>query len=139
MPTPIRVRNARGELIEPAAVSASDAKNAFGRILERVAKDGGVTITRRHEPFAVVIPVETYARLAGTEASALNTLSAEFDALLERMQTPEMAAAMQRAFQMTPGALGRAALKEAVGRVRRRGAKAARRGLHAAKTRARRG
>jgi hypothetical protein len=37
MPNPLRVRNARGELIEPVEVSASDAKNGFGRILERVA------------------------------------------------------------------------------------------------------
>ena len=55
-----------------------------------------MTITRRHEPFAVVIPVETYARLAGTEASALNTPSAEFAVLLERMQESEMAAAMRQ-------------------------------------------
>ena len=65
MPTPLRVRNPRGEMIEPPEVSASDAKNGFGRILERVAREGGVTITRRHEPIAVVIPVETYRRLAG--------------------------------------------------------------------------
>jgi len=130
MATSIRVRNARGELVVPSEVSASDAKNAFGRILERVTKDGGVTITRRSEPVAVVIPFETYARLAGTEAGVLNTLSAEFDALLQRMQEPGMAAAMQRAFDMTPLELGRAA----VAPVAKRAAAARRR-----KTRAKRG
>ena len=103
MANPIRFRNARGELIEPAEVSASDAKNGFGRILERVARDGGVTITRRNAPVAVVIPVATYARLAGAEDGALDTLAAEFDALLDRMQAPGVAAAMQRAFDMSPG------------------------------------
>jgi len=110
MTTSIRVRNARGELVIPSEVSASDAKNTFGQILERVTKDGGVTITRRSEPVAVVIPFETYARLAGTEAGVLSTLSAEFDALLERMQAPGMADAMQRAFDLAPADLGRAAV-----------------------------
>ena len=110
MNNPIRVPNPRGELVEPGAVSASDAKNGFGRILERVAREGGVTITRRHEPVAVVIPIETYRRLAAAEAGSLETLSAEFDALLARMKAPGMAEAMQRAFEMTPEALGDAAL-----------------------------
>ncbi len=110
MPSPIRVRNARGELIEPASVSASDAKNGFGRILARVAADGGVTITRRNEPIAVVIPVDAYARLAGAEADLLGTLAAEFDALLDRMQAPGMAEAMQRAFDLPAEDLGAAAV-----------------------------
>jgi hypothetical protein len=42
MPTPARVPNPRGEMIGPPEVSASDAENGFGRILERVAREGGV-------------------------------------------------------------------------------------------------
>jgi prevent-host-death family protein len=95
-------------MIEPPEVSASDAKNGFGRILDRVAREGGVTITRR--PVAVVIPIETYRRLAAAEAGSLETLTAEFDALLARMQTPGLGEAMQQAFEMTPEALGDAAL-----------------------------
>ena len=110
MPDEIRVRNARGELIVPTKVSASDAKNAFGRILERVTKDGGVTITRRSQPFAVVIPIDTYARLAQADAGHLDTLSSEFDAMLERMQAPGVAHAMHRAFDMETKELSRAAL-----------------------------
>jgi len=98
----IRIRNARGELIEATEVSASDAKNSFGRILERVAKDGGVTITRRHEPLAVVIPIETYMRLANAEARMLDTLSDEFDALLARMLVPGAAEVMHTALAMAP-------------------------------------
>jgi prevent-host-death family protein len=111
-----RIRNARGELIRPTEVSASDAKNSFGRILERVAKDGAVTITRRREPLAVVIPIETYLRLANSEARMLNTLSAEFDAVLARMQMPGAAEAMQTAFAMAPAELGRAAVEMAARR-----------------------
>ncbi len=139
MTNPRRIRNARGELFEAAEVSASDAKNSFGRILERVAKDGGVTITRRREPFAVVIPVATYARLAGTEAGILNTLSAEFDALLERMQAPGVTEAMQRAFDMDPRNLGRAAVGAVAENAAPRRAKAALHRRRAVKSRARRG
>ncbi len=87
-------------MIEPPKVSASDARNGFGRILERVARECRVTITRRHEPVAVVIPIETNRRLA----------AAEFDALLARMQAPGVCEAMQwgaRGQVLTCGILGR--------------------------------
>lgn len=115
MNSAIRVPNPRGEMIEPPEVSASDAKNGFGRILERVAREGGVTITRRHEPVAVVIPIETYRRLAGAEAGLLDSLSAEFDAVLARMQAPGVADAMQSAFELAPEELGAAAVAAAAG------------------------
>ena len=115
MNNPIRVPNPRGEMIEPPSVSASDAKNGFGRILERVAREGGVTITRRHEPVAVVIPIETYRRLAGADAGLLDSLSAEFDAVLSRMQAPGAAEAMQSAFEMAAEELGAAAVAAAAG------------------------
>ena len=112
MGSPIRVRNPRGELVDSPEVSASDAKNV-GRILDVVATAGGVTITRRRTPLAVVIPVETYTRLLAAEGSALDSLTSEFDALLERMQQPGMAEAMERAFRMSPAQLGEAAVAQA--------------------------
>ena len=108
----IRVRNARGELVEPAKISASDAKNGFGRILERVTKEGGVSITLRNEPKFVVISVETYQRMARADSRSLNTLTDEFDALLDRMQEPGVRPAMERAFGMTPEELGHAARRQ---------------------------
>lgn len=109
----IRIRNARGELVEPAKISSSDAKNGFGRILERVTKEGGVAITLRNEPKFVVISVETYQRMARADSRSLNTLTDEFDALLDRMQEPGVRAAMERAFSMTPEELGHAARRQA--------------------------
>lgn len=108
----IRIRNARGELVELARISSSDAKNGFGRILERVTKEGGVAITLRNEPKFVVISVETYQRLARADSRSLNTLTDEFDALLDRMQEPGVSAAMERAFSMTPEELGDAARRQ---------------------------
>ena len=108
----IRIRNARGELVEPARISSSDAKNRFGKILERVTEEGGVAITLRNEAKFVVISVEAYQRLARADARSLNTLTDEFDALLNRMQDPGTRAAMERAFSMTPKELGRAARRQ---------------------------
>ena len=105
----IRIRNARGELVEPAKISSSDAKNAFGRILERVTKEGGIAITLRNQPKFVMISVETYQRMARADSRSLNTLTDEFDALLDRMQEPGARAAMERAFSMTPKELGHVA------------------------------
>jgi prevent-host-death family protein len=109
----IRIRNARGEFVEPARISSSDAKNGFGRVLERATKEGGVAITLRNEPRFVVIPIETYQRLAQADSRSLDTLTGEFDALLDRMQAPGSRAAMERAFGMTPEELGHAARHQA--------------------------
>jgi prevent-host-death family protein len=108
----IRIRNARGEFVEPARISSSDAKNAFGRILERVTKDGGVAITLRNEMKFLVISVETYQRMARADSRSLDTLTDEFDALLDRMQQPGARAAMERAFSKTPEELGHAARRQ---------------------------
>ncbi len=42
MAAALRIRNPRGELVEPAKVSASDAKNGFGRILDRDGRREGL-------------------------------------------------------------------------------------------------
>lgn len=122
----LKIRNARGELVEPARISSSDAKNGFGRILERVTKEGGIAITLRNEPRFVVISVETYQRMARADSRSLDTLTDEFDALLDRMQEPGAQAAMERAFGMTPEELGHAALRRG-GVVKRSAAKKAKR------------
>lgn len=114
MATVIRsTRSPRGKLAHAPQISASAAKNSFGRILDRVAKEGRIAITKHDEPRAVLISIEEYRVLAGAAEITLNTLSDEFDALFERMQKPGAAAAMQKAFALTPTQLGRAAIKHA--------------------------
>ena len=112
MSSAIKIRNARGELVEPARISSTDAKNRFGAVLERVTDEGGVAITLRNEPKFVLISVDTYQRLARADSRSLNTLTEEFDALLNRMQEPGSRAAMEHAFSMTPEELGRAARRQ---------------------------
>ena len=105
------VRSRRRALSVPSQVSASDAKNGFGRLLDRVAKEGRLAITKHDEPCAMLISIDEYRVLAAAQEATLETLAAEFDALFARMQTPAAAAAMQKAFAMTPAELGQAAVK----------------------------
>src|SRR5437868_2178018 len=99
-----RAAGSRVALAGAPQVSASTAKNSFGRILDRVAREGRVAITKHDEPCAVLISIDEYRALVGVQAAALDTLSNEFDALFKRMQTPGAEAAMQRAFALPSAA-----------------------------------
>jgi prevent-host-death family protein len=105
------LRNRRGERI--AEVSASDAKNAFGRVLDTVSRTGLVAITRHSEPRAVLLSLEEYRALAQDGANVLAALQGEFDAMLDRMNAPGQREAMQEAFDTPPAELGRLAVKGA--------------------------
>lgn len=108
-----RFRNHRGELVEAPAFSASDAKNAFGRVLDAVVRTGMVTITRHDEPRAVLLSMEEYRALTEVRGSALDALAGEFDAMLSRMQAPGARKAMRSAFDTPAAELGRIAVKGA--------------------------
>jgi antitoxin Phd len=91
------------------SVTATEAQNEFGRILDTVAQDRVVIITRHNTPRAVIMSVDRFDELSGADKAVLDTLTEEFDALFDRMQTPEANAAMDRAFYASPEELGRAA------------------------------
>jgi antitoxin Phd len=101
---------------EAVSVSATEAKNEFGRILERVMQGARVVITRHEAPKAVLISVEEFEVLSRAHQTRLDTLSGEFDALLARMQTPAARAGMKAAFRASPKQLGRAAAARKRGR-----------------------
>lgn len=98
-------------------ISATVAKNQFGRILEGVIRGGTVVITKHDAPKAVLISVEEFHALSRANQTRLDTLSREFDALLVRMQTPAARAGMKAAFGASPKQLG----KTAVAAARKRG------------------
>ena len=118
-------RNHKGELVSMPEVSASQAKTTFGEVLERVARTGGVAITRHNVPKAVLISWEEFEALRTARNDSLDALADEFEPLLQSMQTPEHEAAMAKFFASTPEELGRAAYEAA--RPRRPAAAAARR------------
>lgn len=107
-------RNRQGELVDLPTVAASRFKNEFGAVLEQAALGGAVAITKHDTPKAVLLSYAEFESLVQARSPALDELTAQFDELLERMQTPKSKAAMAKAFDATPLQLGRAAVKAAV-------------------------
>jgi prevent-host-death family protein len=98
---------------EAASISATVAKNEFGRILEKVIQGGTVVITKHSAPKAVLISVDEFNALSRAHRVDLDTLSSEFDLLLAKMQTPAARAGMKAAFNASPKRLGQAAVAAA--------------------------
>lgn len=107
--TALTLRNARGEDNHVTEFSATEAKNAFGRVLDTAFSQGVVAITKRDRPTAVVLSLDAYQALLGSQAKPLDSLSHEFDALLAHMQAPAARDAMMDAFDASPEELGQAA------------------------------
>ena len=106
-------RNRRGERVDAASFTATDAKKELGHLLEMVMRGGVVIITRHEAPKAVLLSVDEFNALVRANESKLDTLSGEFDALLARMQTPKARAGMKAAFDASPKQLGKAAVAAA--------------------------
>jgi prevent-host-death family protein len=106
-------RNRRGEAVEASSVTATDAKKQFGRVLEMVLRGGAVVITKHDAPKAILLSVDEFNALTRTTDNKLDSLTADFDAMLVRMQTPRARSGMQAAFGASPRALGRAAVTAA--------------------------
>lgn len=99
----------RPEPMQSVAISATEAKNEFGRILETVIQGGKVVITKHDSPKAVLISMDEFNALSNAHKAELEALSEEFDGLLARMQAPAARAGMNAAFHATPKELGKAA------------------------------
>jgi prevent-host-death family protein len=93
-----------------ALVTATEAKNKFGRLLEQAIQGRVVVITKHDAPKAVLMSMDEYTALVSAPESRINTLSAEFDSLLLRMQRPGVRNLMQAAFHASPKQLGKAAV-----------------------------
>jgi prevent-host-death family protein len=102
------IRNRRGEAA--VKISATEAKNKLGEVLDAVLQGGMVLITKHETPRAVLLSMEEYGALSGASQSRLETLNGEFDALLARMQTARARAGMKAAFSASPKQLGKAAV-----------------------------
>ncbi|HMI92437.1 MAG TPA: type II toxin-antitoxin system Phd/YefM family antitoxin [Polyangiales bacterium] len=91
-------------------VSATEAKNSFGMVLDKAIARGGVVITKHDEVRAVLLSRERYEALLANQQDPLADLSEEFDALVERMQAPKARTAGRALFKATGAELGRAAV-----------------------------
>ena len=101
--------------LRPSAgsVSATDAKNEFSSLLETAVARGPVFITKHDAPRAVLLALEEFNALTARPSSRLSALTAAFDELFDRMQTPGSRARMQAAFDSSPEELGAAAVRAA--------------------------
>ena len=95
------------------SMTATDAKNEFGRAMDTVLQGGAVVITRHDAPKAVLISFQEYSQLKSAGTAQLDRLTGEFDAMLAGMQRPASRAAMKAAFGASPRQLGRAAVAAA--------------------------
>lgn len=93
-------------------LSLTEAKRTLDQVLDRVAAGTVVTLTRRGNPAAVLIPVETYEQLLANQ-DPLAALRPRWEERFARMQTPEHRAAVDALFKATPEELGRAAVRAA--------------------------
>src|SRR5213080_2666691 len=93
-----------------ALVTATEAKNKFGLLLERAMQGGVVVITKHDAPKAVLISMDEYTTLASAPEARINTLRAGVESLLMRSQRPGARNAMQAAFHASPKQLGKAAV-----------------------------
>jgi prevent-host-death family protein len=114
---PIAFRNRRGEQVEAASFTATEAKKEFGRVLETALRGRAVVVTKHGAPKAVMVSMEEFETLARAGEAQLETLSRHFDAQLVGMQTRDARVAMKAAFDASPKQLGKAAIAVA----RRRG------------------
>lgn len=108
-------RVARGDLKDLPEISATEAKNSFGRAFEAALTHGAVAITKRNQPKAVLLSVETYQALVERRHEPLRSLAQEFDSLLESLQKPAARQALDDAFNADAATLGRAAVAAATG------------------------
>jgi len=104
------------EVNEMPPVTATTLKNHTADILDRVAKEGAIAITRHDKPRAVLLSIELYEQLTGGQPHWLAELRAEYRGMLEKMQSPEQKAGAKRAFNATPEELGKAAVAAAARR-----------------------
>jgi len=102
-------RNSRGELVDIPSVPATKAKSEFGAVLDSAVAGGAVAITRHDSTKAVLLSFSEFKSLVESRSPALENLGAQFDALLQGMQTLKARKGMKAAFDASPAELGRAA------------------------------
>lgn len=81
------------------SVSATEAQNNFGRVLDNAAL-GEVYITKYDRPTAVVLSIDRYNELIAAEVAELDELTREFDSLLADLQSADAAAGFDALFDM---------------------------------------
>ncbi len=105
-------RNQQGDLVDLTTVAASEVKIRFGALLDSVAQGAPVAISKHDQPKAVLLSMDEFRSLVALRQSSLDVMAAEFDGLLESMQTKQAKTGIAAAFAYSPKQLGAAAVAE---------------------------
>jgi prevent-host-death family protein len=95
---------------ELPAVTASVLKNQFGEVA-RLAATAPLAVSRHNRREFVILASEHYEQMQQSRRAPLESLAAEFDQLVGKMNTPEARRATASLFSASPKALGKAAVK----------------------------
>lgn len=96
--------------------TAAEAKNQFGHVLDAAIAGETVAITKYGQVRAILLSVDEYESLSQAPSSRLNLLTQRFDDMLARMQGEEAGRKMRQAFDASPTAMGKAAVRVAQGK-----------------------
>lgn len=113
----VKVKEAAARETGALSVTATDAKNRFGPLLETAIRGRSIVITKHDTPKAVLMSMAEFESLSRVRDRRLRVLDDEFDAMLTGMQTAKSRGAMKAAFDASPRDLGKMAASAA----RRRG------------------
>jgi prevent-host-death family protein len=100
-------------LSQLSSVTATDIKNSFASVWDRMNAEGAVAITRHEKPKAVLVTIERFEELIRAGRPDLDQLREEFDSLLADMQAARAKRGMAAAFKANPPQLGKAAVAAA--------------------------
>jgi len=90
-------------------ISASDLKNKFSEVARLVAREP-LAVTRHNRREFVILTASQYEELQQSRRAPLESLTAEFDQLVARMNTPKAKRATVALFSASAKALGKAAV-----------------------------
>lgn len=106
-------RNRMGRLVRVPSVSATRAKNEFGRIVDEAESKGAIAIGRYNKQRVVLLSIDEFQALVREREAPAKSLDARLDELFALLASPESRAAMDQAFRAEPEELGAAAVRAA--------------------------
>ena len=90
-------------------VTASVLKNKFSEVA-RLASSGPLAVSRHNRREFVILTAGQYEELQQSRRAPLESLTAEFDQMVAKMNTPKAKRASASLFSASPKALGKAAV-----------------------------
>ncbi len=90
-------------------VTASVLKNKFSEVA-RLASSGPLAVSRHNRREFVILTAGQYEELQQSRRAPLESLTAEFDQMVAKMNTPKAKRATASLFSASPKALGKAAV-----------------------------